>query len=586
LTERRARFFATSSIRAPGWLALMPTRTKRRPVKPAAPSRPRSRSARHRPRPGALTALLLAAACAAVLVAVLSLRSAPAATVSERTVTVSRGVVESVVSGSGNLEPANQLDVSFGTSGKIVKVYVKAGAHVSAGELLGRLDDRSAEVAVAKAQADLADAQDALTNAQNGTSTPTASAGAASGGAATANAASASAASAGDAATANAASASAASAGDAATVRTLSVAYVAQVTPTETAAPEEGTPAATATPAPTETPAGEATPAPTATPRKGATPQATPTPTSAAPSAPSGSGGGRSSGGGGAPSGSSSGGGSSGGGATQSVASAQAAVASAKLALDEAQDALDDTRLRAPVAGTVAAVNNAVGDTVGGGTSGSTASDPFVVLAQLSKLKLEVQLSESDIGKVQVGQSAAITVNAASGEKVSGRVTSVGVLSTDATSSGSGAGGGASSSSGAVSYPVVITLDQTTDGLKAGMSATADIVVERVSGLSVPSQALRGSTATVERKDGSRETVRVQTGVVGDSSTQVLSGLEEGDEVIVTSTSATLGQAASGRSQQQQRGFGGGGFGGGVRGGAGFPGGGFPGGGPPGGPGG
>ncbi|HWK30235.1 MAG TPA: efflux RND transporter periplasmic adaptor subunit [Solirubrobacter sp.] len=548
----------------------MPTRTKRRPVKPAAPSRPRSRSARHRPRPGALTALLLAAACAAVLVAVLSLRSAPAATVSERTVTVSRGVVESVVSGSGNLEPANQLDVSFGTSGKIVKVYVKAGAHVSAGELLGRLDDRSAEVAVAKAQADLADAQDALTNAQNGTSTPTASAGAASGGAATANAA----------------SASAASAGDAATVRTLSVAYVAQVTPTETAAPEEGTPAATATPAPTETPAGEATPAPTATPRKGATPQATPTPTSAAPSAPSGSGGGRSSGGGGAPSGSSSGGGSSGGGATQSVASAQAAVASAKLALDEAQDALDDTRLRAPVAGTVAAVNNAVGDTVGGGTSGSTASDPFVVLAQLSKLKLEVQLSESDIGKVQVGQSAAITVNAASGEKVSGRVTSVGVLSTDATSSGSGAGGGASSSSGAVSYPVVITLDQTTDGLKAGMSATADIVVERVSGLSVPSQALRGSTATVERKDGSRETVRVQTGVVGDSSTQVLSGLEEGDEVIVTSTSATLGQAASGRSQQQQRGFGGGGFGGGVRGGAGFPGGGFPGGGPPGGPGG
>ena len=120
------------------------------------------------------------------------------------------------------------------------------------------------------------------------------------------------------------------------------------------------------------------------------------------------------------------------------------------------------------------------------------------------------------------------------------------------------------------------------------MSATADIVVSRVTGLAVPSQALRGSTVTVER-DGERTTQRVQTGVVGDSSTQVVSGLNAGDKVIVTSTSALSGQTAAGGGQQQTRtGFGGaGGFGarpagGGFRGGGG---GGF-GGGPPGGPGG
>ncbi len=96
------------------------------------------------------------------------------------------------------------------------------------------------------------------------------------------------------------------------------------------------------------------------------------------------------------------------------------------------------------------------------------------------------------------------------------------------------------------------------------MSATADIVVARVSGLSVPSQALRGSSVTVER-DGKRSTVRVQTGVVGDSATQVVSGLEAGDKVIVTSTSAASGRTATGQGAQQQTGrFGAGGLGGGA----------------------
>ncbi len=233
--------------------------------------------------------------------------------------------------------------------------------------------------------------------------------------------------------------------------------------------------------------------------------------------------------------------------------------------------------------GTVASVSLSVGDTAGtgsgGGATGSdTSSGSFIVLAQLSRLKLEVGLSESDIGKVEVGQSATVTVNAASGEEVAAHVTSVGVLPTESTGT---------TGSSAVSYPVVMTLDQSTEGLKAGMSATADIVVSRVTGLAVPSQALRGSSVTVER-NGERTAQRVQTGVVGDSATQVVSGLNAGDKVIVTSTSALSGQTASGGGLQQGRtGLGGGGGFGGAGGGGfrGAGGGGF-GGGPPGGPGG
>jgi hypothetical protein len=184
---------------------------------------------------------------------------------------------------------------------------------------------------------------------------------------------------------------------------------------------------------------------------------------------------------------------------------------------------------------------------------------------------MDVSLSESDIGSVKVGQAATVTVNAASGQEFAAKVTHIGVLSSSS---------GGSSSSSAVSYPVTLTLDQTGKGLKAGMSATADIVTDEVTGIAIPSQALSGSTVTVEGKDGSQTTQRVQTGVVGDSTTQIVSGLNVGDKVVVRSAGAGAGAggaAASGSNQINNAlrnrlgggsglggGFGGGGGGGGA----------------------
>jgi multidrug efflux pump subunit AcrA (membrane-fusion protein) len=416
------------------------------------------------------TALLAVATVGAVIAAVLVVGgSSSGAQVSERTVTVSKGVIQTVVSGSGNLAPSKQQDVDFATSGKVTKIYVHEGERLDKGDLIARVDSSSQRVAVAKAQADLVDAEDALTDAQTAAATPTPTA----------------------------------------------VAVAAQASPTPT---------------------------------RGAGPQATPTATpvataTAAPQQQQGSG--------------------------QSVQSAEANVQSAQLSLTQAQDDLEATELRAPIAGTVAELNGAVGDTAGTGSADSSA---FVVLANLHRLTLPVSLSESDIGKVHKGQSATVTINAASGEKVAAHVTSVGILSSSSSDSGAT---GATGSSGAVSYPVTLTLDQSTQGIKAGMSATADIVVAQASGLMVPTQALSGSTVTVERK-GARSTQRVETGVVGDSVTQVVSGLQAGDKVVVTSTTAALGQAAQragqGGTTTGPGGFGGaGGFGGpGGLGGGGF----------------
>ncbi|MEV4423131.1 HlyD family efflux transporter periplasmic adaptor subunit [Patulibacter sp. NPDC049589] len=277
-------------------------------------------------------------------------------------------------------------------------------------------------------------------------------------------------------------------------------------------------------------------------------------------------------------------------------------MASAKLDVQDAEEALEDTRLRAPVAGTVTALDGAVGQTVsgsgsssssassssssgsaaggtsaaGGGTgtsgasTGSTStSTGFATLSQLSRLDLEVSFSESDIGDLKVGQAASVTVTALDNVKLAAKVTDIGTTST--------------SSSGVVSYPVTLAVTQKADGVLPGMSASAEVVTTQAKGISVPSQAVSGRSVTV-RKNGKDVQTAVTTGVVGDSATQVTSGLKAGDQVVLpalsTTTSTGSGAAGGGAGGRggAAGGFGGAGGGfGGAGGGGGF-GGGAPGG--------
>ncbi|MGX6449853.1 efflux RND transporter periplasmic adaptor subunit, partial [Patulibacter sp. S7RM1-6] len=261
--------------------------------------------------------------------------------------------------------------------------------------------------------------------------------------------------------------------------------------------------------------------------------------------------------------------------------------------MKQAEQDLEDTRLRAPVAGTISALDGAVGDTVGGsgsssgssssasssgsdssgsgggtagggsgGTTGSTSSSSgssgFATLTQLSRLDLEVSFSESDIGKLEVGQAATVTVTAVDDAKLAARVTKIGLTAT--------------TSSGVVSYPVTLAVTQSADGVLAGMSASAEVVVDQASGISVPTQALRGRSVTVKTDDG-QETRSVTTGLAGDSTTQVTSGLKAGEQVVLPalatsgSTGSADGAGAGSRSGSGRSGgfggSGGGGFGGG-----------------------
>ena len=230
------------------------------------------------------------------------------------------------------------------------------------------------------------------------------------------------------------------------------------------------------------------------------------------------------------------------------IAGDEAALESARANVTKAEEALADTRLYAPGDGTVASIaQEAPGANVSaGGSSG------FIVLVDTSSMNLVVPMSESDITKVKVGQPATVTVNALPDEKLAAHVTGTALLST--------------TSSGVVSYDVTLKLDQTVSGLRPGMTASAQIVTEQVeNAVNVTSSAISGrggaQTVTVLR-NGKHVQQPVIAGMVGDSTTQILSGVQPGEQVVITiATGSSLGAGTTGLGRT--------GFGAGALGGAG-----------------
>ena len=185
---------------------------------------------------------------------------------------------------------------------------------------------------------------------------------------------------------------------------------------------------------------------------------------------------------------------------------------------------------------------------------------------------MTVAFSESDISKVKVGQAATVTLDALSDVKLGAHVTAI---STVGTTSGS-----------VVSYDATLTLDQTDSRVKPGMSASASVIVGQAQGVTVPNSAITGtgSLATVKLSRGEKTvTQQVVVGLKGDSRTQIISGVQAGDQLVVTTTLPSLGSSSSSSGSSGNGTLGGNGSR--LGGGGAFPGpgGGFPGGGPPGG---
>ena len=251
------------------------------------------------------------------------------------------------------------------------------------------------------------------------------------------------------------------------------------------------------------------------------------------------------------------------------VASAQAAVATAQAAVSAAQNNLDGATLRAPANGVISAINGQVGEAIGattgitseapgtsapqpsssstGSSSGSGASSAFMVLSSDSAYEVIAPFAETDAAKLAANQTASMTFDALTGLNVPAHL-----LALAAT---------ASTISSVVNYYATFTLDRIDARLKSGMTANATVTVQQQTGVTVVSnQALHRAggltTVTLLKSDGSQQTVPVQTGLVGDTTTEVVSGLSPGEKVVLPALSG-----ASSGTTRGIRGTGGGGGG-------------------------
>ncbi|WP_460335470.1 efflux RND transporter periplasmic adaptor subunit [Actinoallomurus acanthiterrae] len=387
--------------------------------------------------------------------------------------TVAEGEVTATAGAAGNVASADSRDLAFSTSGTVKKVYVKVGAKVKEGARLARIDQT-------KALEDVTAARAALTAAESATATGTGgtSAGAAGTGATGSGTSAGTAGTAGTAATGSATSFGAGSAGAAAT-ESGAVALAAY------------RPTASATPTPTPSAKPSTTKRPSSRPSSTRNPGTSKSPATGKSGSP---------------------------GGTTSTAQLEARVIQAKNTLTQAERALAGTVIKAPIDGTILAVNGQTGDT-------ASASSTFVTIGDLNELQLKATFSQNDVAHIRIGQEAKITLSTDSAKTYAGSVTHI-----DAN---------ATTSDRLVKYGVMIAFDDVPSKVLIGQSGTVSVTTASAADvLYVPSSAVRtgaNGTSTVRVRQGDRTVTRTVTvGVRGDTYVEVKSGLSKGERVVTS----------------------------------------------------
>ncbi len=209
------------------------------------------------------------------------------------------------------------------------------------------------------------------------------------------------------------------------------------------------------------------------------------------------------------------------------IRAAQLGVERAQVALDMANGDLNKAVMVAPFDGVIAAVNIKEGDSL---SAMDYATKTIIELVDPAEMELSAEVDEIDIPIVELGQRAIIGVDALPGVQLEGEVTSISPL--------------ASEESGLVLYKIKVGFEAPeVYGLKAGMSATADIIIAERSGvLLVPNRAIgedsEGNLVVKVVVNGQIEERPVAIGISDGYEVEILDGLEEGEVVVVEKRSS------------------------------------------------
>jgi HlyD family secretion protein len=245
------------------------------------------------------------------------------------------------------------------------------------------------------------------------------------------------------------------------------------------------------------------------------------------------------------------------------LASAQKQIAQSRAILTRTNDVLRKHNSFAPIDGVVTNLPVRLGESVVQGIQSSAGSN-IMTIADMSLITAEVKVDETDIVNIKLNQVADITIDAIPNKTFKGHVTEIGNTAI-LRSTGLAASQSAISSQEAKDFKVVIAMDNPPDEVRPGLSCTAKITTAtRNRALTIPIQALTvrqkgdlepapapGATQAATKPDPAAEKARkeeltgvfvvangkaqfkkVDTGITGATDIEVLSGLNEGDQII------------------------------------------------------
>ncbi len=209
------------------------------------------------------------------------------------------------------------------------------------------------------------------------------------------------------------------------------------------------------------------------------------------------------------------------------VAQAAAAVAQAKAAVEQAEEELNNATIRSPIRGVVLSRPLEIGSPVSSILNLGSAATLVMVLGDISKVYVRGKVDEADIGMVRLDQPARIKVETFKDRQFDGRVTQIAPMGSEKDN--------------VVSFEVKVSIDNASGELRANMTANAEIVLEEHKGtLIIPEAAViydntRNASVDLiapDAKNG-RTRVPIKVGVSNGTRTQVVSGLKEGQRVVL-----------------------------------------------------